>query len=120
MEPHRLPSHISKTVPPTIDVGPRQAHGRPIVRSPLGGGVFRLRYVPVPQTKDVIARNLYVQVYLKPYGKPARERLQALVAEAKAGNPFAPVTVVPPNTYSGIGLRRVLAGSWPVTADSST
>ena len=35
---------------------------------------------------------------------------QALVAEAKAGNPFAPVTVVPPNTYSGIGLRRVLAG----------
>ena len=51
-----------------------------------------------------------MQVYLKPYGKPARERLQALVAEAKAGNPFAPVTVVPPNTYSGIGLRRVLAG----------
>ena len=51
-----------------------------------------------------------MQVYLKPYGKPARERLQALVAEAKAGNPFAPVTVVPPNTYAGIGLRRVLAG----------
>ena len=51
-----------------------------------------------------------MQVYLTPYGKPARERLQALVAEAKAGNPFAPVTVVPPNTYSGIALRRVLAG----------
>ena len=51
-----------------------------------------------------------MQVYLEPYGKPARERLQTLVAEAKAGNPFAPVTVVPPNTYSGIGLRRVLAG----------
>ena len=32
------------------------------------------------------------------------------MAEAKAGNPFAPVTVVPPNTYAGIGLRRVLAG----------
>ena len=73
-----------------------QVHGRPIVRSPLGGGVF--------------TRNLYVQVYLEPYGKPARERLQALVAEAKASNPFAPVTVVPPNAYAGIGLRRVLAG----------
>ena len=51
-----------------------------------------------------------MKVYLEPYGKSARERLQALVAEAKAGNPFAPVTVVPPNTYAGIGLRRVLAG----------
>ena len=51
-----------------------------------------------------------MQVYLEPYGRPARERLQALVAEAKAGNPLAPVTVVPPNTYAGIGLRRVLAG----------
>ena len=51
-----------------------------------------------------------MQVYLEPYGRPARERLQALVAAAKAGNPFAPVTVVPPNAYAGIGLRRVLAG----------
>ena len=51
-----------------------------------------------------------MQVYLEPYGRPARERLQALVAEAKADNPLAPVTVVPPTTYAGIGLRRVLAG----------
>ena len=51
-----------------------------------------------------------MQVYLEPYGRPARERLQTLVAEAKAGNSLAPVTVVPPNTYAGIGLRRVLAG----------
>ena len=55
----------------------------------------------IEAAEDVIARNLYVQVYLEPYGRPARERLQALVAEAKAGNPFAPVTVVPPNTYGG-------------------
>ena len=51
-----------------------------------------------------------MQVYLEPYGRPARERLQALVADAKAGNPLSPVTVVPPNTYAGIGLRRVLSG----------
>ena len=51
-----------------------------------------------------------MQVYLEPYGRPARERLQKLVAEAKAGNQLAPVTVVPPNTYAGIGLRRVLSG----------
>lgn len=51
-----------------------------------------------------------MRVYLEPYGRIARERLQALVVEAKAGNPLAAVTVVPPNTYAGIGLRRVLAG----------
>ena len=51
-----------------------------------------------------------MRVYLEPYGRPARERLQAMVAEAKAGNPFAPVTVVPPNAYAGIGLRRMLGG----------
>ena len=51
-----------------------------------------------------------MQVYLEPYGRPARERLQVMVAEAKAGNPFAPVTVVPPNAYAGIGLRRMLGG----------
>ena len=50
-----------------------------------------------------------MRVYLEPYGRIARERLQALVTEAKAGNPLAAVTVVPPNTYAGIGLRRVLA-----------
>ena len=52
-----------------------------------------------------------MQVYLEPYGRIARERLQALVAEAKADNPLAAVTVVPPNTYAGIALRRVLAGN---------
>ena len=51
-----------------------------------------------------------MKVYLEPYGRIARERLQALVAEAKSDNPLAAVTVVPPNTYAGIGLRRVLAG----------
>lgn len=51
-----------------------------------------------------------MQVYLEFYGSPARDRLQALVVAAKAVDPLAPVTVVPPNAYAGIGLRRVLAG----------
>ena len=51
-----------------------------------------------------------MQVHLEPYGRAARNRLQALVAEAKRGDSLAPVTVVPPNTYAGIGLRRILAG----------
>ena len=51
-----------------------------------------------------------MQVYLEPFGRAARERLQTLVAEAKADNPLAPVTIVPPNTYAGIGLRRILSG----------
>ncbi len=50
-------------------------------------------------------------MYLEPYGVSARERLQALLAEAKESNPLAPVTVVPPSAYAGIGLRRVLAAS---------
>ena len=54
-----------------------------------------------------------MQVYLEQHGRPARERLKALVTEAKAGNPLAPMAVVPPIAYTGIGLRRVL-GRWRV------
>ncbi|MDE2899904.1 MAG: PD-(D/E)XK nuclease family protein [Chloroflexota bacterium] len=50
-------------------------------------------------------------MFLEQYGVPARERLQALLAEAKESNPLAPVTVVPPSAYAGISLRRVLAAS---------
>jgi RecB family exonuclease len=50
------------------------------------------------------------QVYLERFGPPARERLQCLVAEAKAADPLAPVTVIPPSHYAGISLRHVLAG----------
>ena len=48
-------------------------------------------------------------VYLERFGRPARRRLGRLVAEAKAANPLAPVTVVTPNQYAGISLRRTLA-----------
>ena len=51
-----------------------------------------------------------MRVYLERFGRPARERLQQLVQEAKASNPLAPVTVVPPNLYAGLSLRRILAG----------
>ena len=51
-----------------------------------------------------------MRVYLERFGRPARERLQRLVQEAKASNPLAPVTVVPPNLYAGLSLRRILAG----------
>ena len=51
-----------------------------------------------------------MKVFLEPFGRVARERLQTLVGQAKSENPLAPVTVVPPSTYAGIGLRRVLAG----------
>ena len=52
-----------------------------------------------------------MRVYKEPFGIPARERLRSLVASAKSANPLAPVTVVPPNAYAGIGLRRVLAAN---------
>lgn len=44
-----------------------------------------------------------------PYGPPAAEALRAAVAEAKAGEPLAPVTVVVPSNHVGVTARRLLA-----------
>ena len=50
-----------------------------------------------------------IPVYQERFGPAARRRLGRLVAEAKAANPLAPVTVVTPHQYAGISLRRTLA-----------
>ncbi len=44
-----------------------------------------------------------------PYGADARDALAAAVADAKAGDPLAPVTVVVPSNYAGLAARRGLA-----------
>lgn len=43
------------------------------------------------------------------YGPPALEALTRTVHQAKAGDPFAPVTVIVPNNFVGIAARRSLA-----------
>ena len=42
-------------------------------------------------------------------GRPALEALAATVAATRAGDPFAPVTVLVPSNYAGLSLRRALA-----------
>lgn len=42
------------------------------------------------------------------YGQPACDELEAFVRDAKADDPFAPVTVVVHNNYEGVALRREL------------
>lgn len=44
-----------------------------------------------------------------PHGPEALEALARAIDDAKGGDPLAPVTVVPPNVYAGLGLRRALA-----------
>ena len=50
------------------------------------------------------------QVYVEPYGPPARERLARLLAEAKTSDLLAAVTVAVPTQYAGLSLRRSLFG----------
>jgi ATP-dependent helicase/nuclease subunit B len=59
-----------------------------------------------------------VDVITTAYGRPALEALARVVAEAKAGEPLAPVTVVVPSNHVGVTARRGLAtGSFgPITA----
>ena len=42
------------------------------------------------------------------YGPAAHEALARAVAQAKGGDPLAPVTVVVPNHYVGLAARRAL------------
>ena len=48
------------------------------------------------------------------YGRPAREALAAAIAAAKSGDALAPVTVIVPTNYTGLGLRRSLAAQTPL------
>jgi RecB family exonuclease len=50
-----------------------------------------------------------VQVRTTSYGRPALEALRSAVAEIKANDPMAPVTVLVPNNIAGIVARRFLA-----------
>ena len=45
------------------------------------------------------------------YGPDAFQRLADLISEAKSEDIFSPVTVVTPNPYSGLSLRRQLASA---------
>lgn len=48
------------------------------------------------------------------YGRPAREALASAIADAKAGDALAPVTVIVPTNYTGLALRRSLAAQTPL------
>lgn len=50
-----------------------------------------------------------LRVVATEYGPRAGELLRRLIAEAKAGDPLAPVTVVVPSNYVGVSVRRSMA-----------
>ncbi|HZM39640.1 MAG TPA: PD-(D/E)XK nuclease family protein [Acidimicrobiales bacterium] len=50
-----------------------------------------------------------LEVLSTPYGRPALERLRAAIADAKDGDPLAPVGVVVPSNHVGVTARRALA-----------
>ncbi len=50
-------------------------------------------------------------IRLVPFGAPARAELANVLAELKQSDPLAPVTVVVPNNYVGLSLRRTVAAS---------
>jgi ATP-dependent helicase/nuclease subunit B len=43
------------------------------------------------------------------YGRPAAETLRGEIADAKGGDPLAPVTVIVPSNHVGVAARRLLA-----------
>jgi len=49
-----------------------------------------------------------VDVVTVPYGRPATAALARAVAQAKAGSPLAPVTVIVPSNLAGLTARRLL------------
>jgi RecB family exonuclease len=48
-------------------------------------------------------------LFVTAHGRPAAEALRERVAEAKADDPLAPVTVLVPTNYVGVSIRRLLA-----------
>ncbi len=60
---------------------------------------------------------MVLRVVWSPYGREAALALRAAVADAKAGEPLSPVTVVVPSNHVGVASRRLLSSGTlgPVT-----
>src|SRR3954451_23791782 len=60
------------------------------------------------RTPAVRSGTMPIDLTPVPYGPDASRALHAAVVTAKAGDPLAPVTVIVPTNYVGVGARLLL------------